>query len=421
MAGGAPWRETAVVSLFVLLFPLLVSAGVPAEARGSDNAVSRADAGEEAGAGGAAPAVAPRPAPETARARERLLAYLKGLGSRSTKKLLSGQRVDRLEGPGALGEFREISVATGGVLPAIMGYDFSVRNDAAPYESYDALVSHWNAGGLVHFNWHAANPANGNVWKWPLREPRFASLADVYTPGNPVYDNFRYQMSRVGDRIRLLEENGVVITFAPFHEANNHNPETPFWWDGRPPEEFKALWKYLHDYLVVERGLSNIVWVFAQTRFFDVTEYYPGDGLVDVVGIDYYPVDGRVDGYDAVTADALAAYDTLRSEYPSKPFAFTELGLCLLPGGEGVRSDEACSGLDVRHIVEDISVYFPETVWWMTWDDEHHDFGLGNQRNVDALLGDPRVVVLSDGPSGAGGAGSLADRAPARNNGSVAP
>ncbi len=400
--GGISWWGGGVFSLLFFLFPVLACAGFPEDASGCDDAASCATASGEAGAGIASSAAASRPSSETARARERLLAYLKGLGSRPAKKLLSGQRVDRIEGPRALAEFREISSATGGVLPAIMGYDFSVRNDAAPYESYDALVSHWNAGGLVHFNWHAANPANGNVWKWPLREPRFASLADVYTPGNPIYDNFRFQMSRVADRIRLLEDSGVVITFAPFHEANNHNPRTPFWWDGRPPEEYKALWKYLYEYLVVERGLSNIVWVFAQTRFFDVTEYYPGDDYVDVVGIDYYPVDGRVDGYDAVTAGALAAYDTLRSEYPSKPFAFTELGLCLLPGGgEGGRSDEACSGLDVRPIVEDISVYFPETVWWMTWDDEHYDFGLGKQRNVDLLLGDPRVVVLSDEPSAA--------------------
>lgn len=403
-AGGTlrSGRGRAVLPLVVLIFPLLACAGFSADASGSGNAVPCAAVAGDADPGGASFSAACRPASKTARTRERLLAYLKGLSSRSTKKLLSGQRVDRLEGPGALAEFRAISAATGGVVPAIMGYDFSVRNDAAPYESYDALVSHWNAGGLVHFNWHAANPANGNVWRWPLREPRFASLADVYTPGNPIYDNFRRQMVRVGDRIRLLEDNGVVITFAPFHEANNHNPRTPFWWDGRPPEEFKALWRYLHGYLVVERGLSNIIWVFAQTRFYDVTEYYPGDDYVDVVGIDYYPVDGRVDGYDAVTANALAAYDTLRSEYPSKPFAFTELGLCLLPGGgEGGRSDEACSGLDVRRIVEDISVYFPETVWWMTWDDEHYDFGLGNQRNVGLLLGDPRVVVLSDEPSAA--------------------
>lgn len=414
MFGGGAARARSMrkalsspVFLAFLLFALFPLPAIGVPPAGVSVACKAAQDGV-AGMCGDEPAAARRPAPTTpakGRSREQLLAFFKGLSSRTSKKLLSGQRVDRLEGPKALAEFRRISDATGGVLPAIMGCDFSIGDDAKPYESFEPLVGHWNAGGLVHFTWHAANPSNGNVWKWHLREPRFERLSDVYTPGNPIYDNFRFQMTRVGDQVRLLEERGVVITFAPFHEANNHNPVPSFWWDGRPAREYRALWRYLHDYLVVERGLSNIVWVFAATRFYDVVEYYPGDEYVDVVGLDYYPVDGRVDGYDAVNAHALSWYDTLRSTFPGKPFAFTELGVCTLPDGNtNARSDAACSGQDARSIVNDISTYFPEAVWWMNWDDEHHDYGLGNQRRVLELLGDPRVIVLSDNPSGAGGA-----------------
>jgi hypothetical protein len=186
--------------------------------------------------------------------------------------------------------------------------------------------------------------------------------------------------------------------FALFHEPNNYST---FWWANKPAAEYISMWRYVHDYLVGERGLSNIIFVYAVNGSAPSpgpATYYPGDAYVDIVGIDYYSTDGRVDGTDGVSSTALSHYNALKAL--GKPFALTELGQCLAPdGGYSGRTDENCSGRDARHIVDDMSTYFPEAVFWCNWDDEDKHYGLGNQLHVPQLMSDPRVVTLRDKPN----------------------
>ena len=153
--------------------------------------------------------------PTTKKTKTQLLEYYQTLGNLETgaaKQLISGQRVNHLSESDALSEFTEIAAKTGGIVPAIMGYDFSLWYPLTDsYEDFNVLINHWNSGGLVHFTWHCANPATVPFeWSWPLNTPSF-TFSDIYTPGNTRYNNFRSALVRVGDKIQELKNAGVVV------------------------------------------------------------------------------------------------------------------------------------------------------------------------------------------------------------------
>ena len=322
--------------------------------------------------------------------KAQVLAYLTNLPNQSTKKILSGQRIGFVDGGGdddGIVDFTAVAAKSGGVYPAIMAFDFG-DYDARTYD-LTRIINHWNAGGLVHAVAHWSNPAAANVWAWPLSYPMF-TLSQAYTPGNSTYNNFRANLVALGDGIQTLATDNVVLMFAPFHEPNDDNDPPTFWWAGggagNSTAQYIALWRYVHDYITVTRGLTNVIWVFATTRYPDPEPYYPGDAYVDVVGIDYY---SETDRFNDSTARNY--YTTLLTH--GKPFAITELGQC--SGGEF--DGAACEGRDARVIINDLSTYFPKAAWWYNWDDE---WALGNQNFVTNLFADPRVINRSDNPAG---------------------
>lgn len=342
----------------------------------------------------------PADASAGSKTRAQVLNYLTSLPSQSDKKVLSGQRTgwlnDGTNGRDMYGNniFGDIYANSGGKYPAILSAEIDYyRGYARTGQDYNLtrLKDHWNAGGLVELTWIASNPGNGNVWTYPPNSP-VIDIADVYTPGNSTYDNFRIHMDHVAGALRLLQNDGVIVMFRPFIEMNGGNPlvnPTPSgnWWSGKDYTKFKNLWIYTHDYLTNTKGLTNIIWVYSVISWWGhELDYYPGTNYVDIVGYNYYPFgwDGNYDRFPWVEE-----YDSLLSL--GKPFAFTELGQC--PGDS---SWEACGGKDTRNIINDIKANFPNTVYWLNWDD---NWELGRQANLPQLFADPWVVNRADNPS----------------------
>lgn len=345
-------------------------------------------------------AYAPSPGTGT-KTKAQVLAYLAGLKNLSSKKLMSGQRLSTLNTWVASDntEWNEISALTGGTVPAIAGFDFSCGSTFSECD-YTAgiarVVAHWNAGGIPYFTHHSANPTT-NEWSWPIGTPSF-TFSKIYTPGYTEYDNYRLQLEKIGDAIQLLEDNNVVILFAPFHESNMSSDV--FWWSGKSTSQLKLAWEYVRGYLEGTRGLSNILWVYAGYPWeSDVTTYYTalGDNNVDIIGFDYYSSNSRFND-----SSIISRWNTLASY--GKPMAITELGMC----SSTTHNDTTCSNGDARVIVNDLSNNFPAAVWWMNWDEEDLDFGLNSMQYVPQALADSRVVVLADNPSGALGADTVA-------------
>ena len=129
----------------------------------------------------------------------------------------------------------------------------------------------------------------------------------------------------------------------------------------------------MHDYFTNTKGLTNLIWVYAVVPYFvdQVFDYYPGDAYVDIIGLDYYSWnnDGAVDWN--------SLYDELRTK--GKPFAFSEFGPV-----QGNVNWDASGGRDARLLIQGIKVYFPDTVYWLSWDDQWEKDG-----NYDFLITSP--------------------------------
>jgi mannan endo-1,4-beta-mannosidase len=108
--------------------------------------------------------------------------------------------------------------------------------------------------------------------------------------------------------------HGIPVLFRPFHEHTG----SWFWWGAREctPADYKALWRFTHDYLTRVKGLHNLLWVFNTgdnvNSVAAFLERYPGDDVVDVVSFDAYqygdgPSFGRSLGRGLSILDSAAA------------------------------------------------------------------------------------------------------------------
>jgi mannan endo-1,4-beta-mannosidase len=104
----------------------------------------------------------------------------------------------------------------------------------------------------------------------------------------------------------------VPVLWRPLHEAEGGW----FWWGAKGPEPFKKLWRLMHDRMTNKHQLHNLIWVYSSGTD---PKWYPGDDVVDIVGIDQYPSD---------VSDPLGTvWETLIKQYDGrKMLALTEFG-----------------------------------------------------------------------------------------------
>ena len=196
-----------------------------------------------------------------------------------------------------------------GRFPAIVGFDLGALElgrennlDGVPFALMcRAALTHVQRGGIVTFSWHPWNPLTGtDAWGMPAGR----AVASVL-PGGENHEKFRSWLKAVGDLFDLLrDEEGerIPFIFRPWHEHTG----SWFWWgrDHCTTEEYVALFRMTHDYLAVERGMDNIVWCYSPGRESDEAMYmerWPGDDVVDLMGLDCYTYLGA-DGIEAAVA-----------------------------------------------------------------------------------------------------------------------
>ena len=82
----------------------------------------------------------------------------------------------------------------------------------------------------------------------------------------------------------------IPVIFRPFHEFDG----SWFWWGANfcTPDEFKTMFKFTVDYLKNTKAVHNVLYSYGPDNSYDTeAKYlarYPGDGYVDVLGIDNY-------------------------------------------------------------------------------------------------------------------------------------
>ena len=224
---------------------------------------------------------------------------------------------------------------TCGDYPAVMGFDLGgiemadEKNlDSVPFARiHDELIAHHERGGIVTLSWHPRNPLTGGT-AWDVSD---TTVVKSILPEGSQHEKFKTWMQRVADFIGTLKTNDgqpVPVIFRPWHENNG----SWFWWGQKlcSDEEFHGLWNMLQDYLVEERGFTNLLWSYSpnldggwnEERFL---QRYPGNERVTLIGEDAYQWGTEEDFKTALKADLdfISAF----AGKNNKLMAMTECGL----------------------------------------------------------------------------------------------
>lgn len=263
-------------------------------------------------------------------------------------------------------KFLEVDVTAFGVTP---------QHDQ---ELYGLLINHAAQGGLVGITYHADNPFTGGS-AWDLGGVNLAELGDPANPRMWAGQRWQTELDKAADVLQNLQAAGAVVLFRPLHESNG----SWFWWGQADPGAFQATWRGVFNYLTFTKGLHNLLWVYSGNRnlggdLYNPTRLYPGDDLVDVVGLDIYDddlsdADGGEPGYAAMLA-------------LGKPFAITEYGAA---GGH-----DGALQLANSEVIQRIKVQYPATVLASAWYSQDGDnWQISDKPDAGALLLDPWAVT----------------------------
>ena len=226
-----------------------------------------------------------------------------------------------------------------GKYPMVLGFDLGDIEHAAD-KNLDgvpfglirkAALTHIQRGGIVTFSWHPDNIlTGGNAWDVSSNQ-----VVKSILPEGENHAEFMVWLQRAADFLESLGD--VSVIFRPWHEHTG----SWFWWgrDHCSVEEYVALFRMTHDYLAVERGMDNIVWCYSPGHGADEAMYlerWPGDDVVDLLGLDCYTYLGP-EGIEAATAvyraqvGAALDYMTRLGEEKGKLICLSETGLEGIP------------------------------------------------------------------------------------------
>src|SRR6478609_3751107 len=228
--------------------------------------------GSSSGAGGQSGGCNIEPAnPSSNQTVRNLLCYLHDIYG---EKVLSGQQDCHWS---ASSDVEYVAARTGGKYPAIVGGDFLYENAVAQ------ATQSWNAGGLSMIRYHMGRPLDADSYESSLAAMSVAELTDTLTPGTARHSSLLSKFDHAASELALLQNAGVVVLWAPFHEVQ---PGGWFWWSRGSGEQLKALWDLMFENFVA-RGLNNLIWLFPFSQNPD-SAYLPSPTLFDIAGVDTY-------------------------------------------------------------------------------------------------------------------------------------
>ncbi len=183
-----------------------------------------------------------------------------------------------------------------GQFPAGVGFDLggielgdSANLDGVPFDLMRrAAVTHFERGGAVTFSWHPRNPLTGGD-SWDISSD---NVVPSVLEGGVNHEKFMGWLAKAADFLGSLKNSKgdrIPVIFRPWHE----NLGSWFWWGGNlcSADEYKALYSLTHRYLAEDRGLKNLVWAYSPNSGLTEESFlsrYPGDGNVDIIGVDHY-------------------------------------------------------------------------------------------------------------------------------------
>jgi len=253
-----------------------------------------------------------------------------------------------------------------GKYPALTGFDFQ-RPDQTPEQSVaDAVAfasARWDEGYLITLSWHAMNPCTGEsasfeVWDNATQSTIPPQDGARILDGGDCRDAWLAELDLVADGLQQLEDDGVVVIWRPFHEMNG----AWFWWHRQEQATFVEMWRDMYAYFTDSKGLSNLIWAYSPNTPWDeyaqaADYYYPGDDVVDLVGLDHYMAVEE----ETLELNAFGGYDQLAAL--GKPMALMEMGP-IPASGAGWDTKAYCW----NNLIGDILGKYPKIVYFLAWE-----------------------------------------------------
>ena len=232
-------------------------------------------------------------------------------------------------------------LARSGKLPAIYAFDLlnystvattASGTPATQTEDFIAKVKANKQIGSLIWHWHSptdaknttnpcpnankAEPDNNCWWNSFYTSHTNFNLANALADTNSVqYQALITDIDLIAVQLKKTQAAGIPILWRPLHEADG----AWFWWGASGPESFKKLWRIMHDRLTNFHQIHNLIWVLTTGN----TDWYPGDDVVDFVGVDAYPSD-KHDTLNSVWESMLERFDghkmLVLSEFGGVPF-----------------------------------------------------------------------------------------------------
>ncbi len=193
-----------------------------------------------------------------------------------------------------------------------------VQFQGAPVNYTESYIALENAGHALGLCWHWNAPTNlintvGHEW-WRgfyTDSTTFDVAAALANTNSPEYALLLRDIDAIAVQLKKVASNNIPVLWRPLHEASGGW----FWWGAKGPAPFKTLWRLLYNRLTIYHNLHNLIWVIAN----EDPNWYPGNDVVDIVGVDAYPSDVG----DALSPNWLA----LRAQFNGvKLLALTEFG-----------------------------------------------------------------------------------------------
>jgi mannan endo-1,4-beta-mannosidase len=202
-----------------------------------------------------------------------------------------------------------------GRLPAFVEGDFMdyspsrIQYGANPGQYTESYMTLDKSGYILGFCWHWNAPTNllntaSEPW-WSgfyTAATTFDISAALADTNSVAYALVLRDIDAIATQLKKLASNNIPVLWRPLHEASGGW----FWWGAKGPGPFKALWRLLYTRLTTYHNLHNLIWVLAN----EDPNWYPGDDVVDIVGLDAYPSDPG----DALSGD----WQSLKGQFDGK-------------------------------------------------------------------------------------------------------
>ena len=327
-----------------------------------------------------AAAAAPQPinaVPVNASASPKTKALFKYIADNYGHKTLSGQQdSDELDTIFSYSGKRPAIYATdmfsydglavnGSGMPAAMTENFISKVKTHGY--IPSLIWHWHSpADAKSLSGTCATSADHCWWNSFYTEHSNFNLTTTLADTNSTqYKAMIADIDRIAVQLKKLQAADIPVLWRPLHEADGGW----FWWGAQGSASYKKLWRLMYDRLTNHHQLHNLIWVITIAD----PDWYPGDDVVDVLGVDAYP-DDKHDPLIAIWETMLERYDG------HKMLALTEIG------GVPFISEMQAKG-----------------VWWAwfaSWNDKDTSRPLGPKRmtsaEVNSIYNSAEVISLDE-------------------------